>query len=42
MFGIGPAEILIVLAAGLFCVGVPIAIVVLLVVLPRGRDSDKE
>ena len=42
MFGIGPLELLIVLIVGLFTVGVPIAIVVLLVLLLRKQKSGND
>lgn len=39
MFGIGPAELLILLIIGTLAIGVPVAIIVLLVVLLRKNNS---
>ncbi|MCA9170120.1 MAG: twin-arginine translocase TatA/TatE family subunit [Planctomycetales bacterium] len=41
MFGIGPWELLMVLVIAIFVVGVPIAIIVLLVFLMRNNDNRK-
>jgi hypothetical protein len=40
MFGIGPAELLVLLVLGFLVFGFPIAIVILLVVLLRNRNAD--
>ena len=42
MFGIGPIELLIVLVMGALLLTVPVAIIVLLVVLVRKPNSDRE
>jgi len=42
MFGIGPFELLIVLVTGVLLLAVPVAIIVLLVVLVRRPNSNRE
>lgn len=42
MFGIGPQELLILSIVGFLCIGMPIAIIVVIVVLLGKRNPDSE